>query len=79
MAALTGSPGFPLLSRFENLSLGPHSYPLPGYDDAHDYTYPTQRSGVCIEQTQYKVPPLRPVLGILSPREENPFQVDTVR
>jgi hypothetical protein len=27
-------------------------------DDDDDYAYPIQRSGVCIDQTQYKVPPL---------------------
>ena len=42
-------------------------------DDDDDYTYPMQRSGVRIDQTQYKVPPLRPV-----PREKDPFQVDSL-
>ena len=48
-------------------------------DDDDDYTFPIQGSGVCIDQRQYKVPPLCPVLGVLSPWEENPSQVQTVR
>ena len=46
-------------------------------DDDDDYTYPIERSGVCIAQCQCKVPQLRPVLGVLSPTGENPSQIQS--
>ena len=48
-------------------------------DDDDDYTFPIQGSGVCIDQRQYAVSPLCPVLGVLPPWEENPSQTQTVR
>ena len=54
---------------------------LPAYDDDDDddYTFLIQGSGVCIDQHQYKVPPLCPVLGVLPPWEENPSQTQITR